>query len=216
MTRFTGKLLRRPRIKPLAERNRLAVGTVGTLILIALVIAVFSYDKIPFVKGTSDYAAYFDEADTSGRSEEEVAAALGDPRRLARELRAETGLRRWENHRSLGNSGAALLALGGVAAVDILLLLPLMFAVMLAMIAMGLVIFVLGIVGIGLLLSLFKIGHFVSIGAMVLRALAGIGLIAASMGCGALLLLALNGAVKLLGNYARLHYRLLKPEQHAA
>src|SRR5216684_1891538 len=33
---------------------------------------------------------------------------------------------------------------------------------------------------------------------------------------GAQLLLALNGAVKMLGNYARLHYRLLKPEQHAA
>src|SRR6202051_3066815 len=160
--------------------------------------------------------AYFDEAHSSGRSEEEVAAALGDPRRLARELRAESGLRRWENHRSVGNSAAVLLALGGLAAVDILFLLPLLFAVMLAMIVMGLVIFVLGIVGIGLLLSLFKIGHFVSIGAMVLRALAGIGLIAASMGCGALLLLALNGAVKLLGNYARLHYRLLKPEQHAA
>ena len=62
MTRSTGKLPRRPRIKPLAERNRLAVGTVGTLILIALVIAVFAYDKIPFVKGTSDYAAYFAEA----------------------------------------------------------------------------------------------------------------------------------------------------------
>src|SRR6202011_2117862 len=125
----------------------------------------------------ADYTAHFDEAHASGRNEEEVAIALGDPRRLARELRAETGLRRWENHRSLGNSGAALLALGGLAAVDILLLLPLMFAVMLAMIVMGLVIFVLGIVGIGLLLSLFKIGHFVSIGAMVLRALAGIGLI---------------------------------------
>ena len=51
---------------------------------------------------------------------------------------------------------------------------------------------------------------------MVLRALAGIGLIGGSMGCVALLLLALNGAVKMLGNYARLHYRLLKPEQHAA
>jgi uncharacterized membrane protein len=164
----------------------------------------------------ADYVAYFDEADTSGRSEEEVAAALGDPRRLARELRAETGLRRWENHRSLGNSGAALLALGGLAAVDILLLLPLLFAVMLSMIVMGLVIFVLGIVGIGLLLSLFKVGHFVSIAAMVLRALAGIGLIAGSMGCIALLLLALNGAVKMLGSYARLHYRLLKPEQHPA
>jgi hypothetical protein len=105
---------------------------------------------------------------------------------------------------------------GGLAAVDILLLLPLMFAAIVAMFVMGLVIFVLGIVGIGLLLSLFKIGHFASIAAMVLRAMAGIGLIAGSMGCVALLLLALNGAVKMLGSYARLHYRLLKPEQHPA
>ncbi|MDT7766196.1 MAG: phospholipid/cholesterol/gamma-HCH transport system substrate-binding protein [Mycobacterium sp.] len=59
MTRIT---LRRARIKPLAERNRLAVGIVGTLILIAVVIAVFSYDKIPFIKGTSDYSGYFTEA----------------------------------------------------------------------------------------------------------------------------------------------------------
>jgi uncharacterized membrane protein len=163
----------------------------------------------------ADYDAYFDEAHASGRSEEEVAGALGDPRRLARELRAETGLRRWENHRSLSNFAAALLALGGLAAVDILLLLPLLFAVMLAVLVVGLVIFVLGIVGIGLLLSLLKIAHFASIAAIVLRAMAGIGLIAASVGCGALLLLALNGAVKMLGQYARLHYRLLKPEQQA-
>jgi uncharacterized membrane protein len=165
----------------------------------------------------ADYVAYFDEAHASGRSEEEVAAALGDPRRLARELRAESGLRRWENHRSLGNSATVLLAIGGLAAVDILFLLPLLFGVMLAMFVMGLVIFVLGIVGIGLLLSLFKIGHFTSVAAIVLRASAGIGLIAGSMGLVALLALALNGAVKMLGNYARLHYRLLKPEQqHAA
>jgi uncharacterized membrane protein len=164
----------------------------------------------------ADYAAYFEEAHASGRSEQDVATALGDPRRLARELRAETGLRRWENHHSLGNSAAALLALGGLAAVDILFLLPLLFAVTLAMIVMGLVIFVLGIVGIGLLLSLLKIGQFATIAAIVLRALAGIGLIAGSMGCVALLLLALNGAVKLLGGYARLHYRLLKQEQPAS
>ena len=164
----------------------------------------------------ADYAAYFDEANASGRSEQDVAAALGDPWRLVRELRAESGLRRWENHRSFGNSAAVLLALGGLAAVDILLLLPLMFAVILAMLVMGLVIFVLGIVGIGLLLSLLKIGHFASIAAIVLRASAGIGLIAGSMGCVALLAFALNGAVKMLGNYARLHYRLLKPERHPA
>jgi uncharacterized membrane protein len=164
----------------------------------------------------ADYTAYFDEAHATGRSEEEVAAALGDPRRLARELRAETGLRRWENHRSLGNSAAVLLALGGLAAVDILFLLPLLFAVTLTALVVGLVIFVLGIVGIGLLLSLLKIANFASIAAIVLRAAAGIGLIASSVGCGALLLLALNGAVKMLGGYARLHYRLLKPEQPAA
>jgi uncharacterized membrane protein len=165
----------------------------------------------------ADYVAYFDEARASGRSEEEVATALGDPRRLARELRAESGLRRWENHRSLGNSAAVLLALGGLAAVDILFLLPLLLGVMLAMFVTGLVIFVLGIVGIGMLLSLVKIGHFASIAAMVLRASAGIRLIAGSMGLVALLALALNGAVRMLGNYARLHYRLLKPEQqHAA
>jgi uncharacterized membrane protein len=164
----------------------------------------------------ADYVAYFDEAHASGRSEEEVAAALGEPRRLARELRTESGLRRWENHRSLGNSATVLLAIGGLAAVDILFLLPLLFGVMLAMFVMGLVIFVLGIVGIGLLLSLLKIGHFTSVAAFVLRAAAGVGLIAGSMGCVALLALALNGAVKMLGNYARLHYRLLKPEQQQA
>ena len=165
----------------------------------------------------ADYAAYFDEAHASGRSEEDVANALGDPRRLARELRAESGLRRWENHRSLGNSATALLALGGLAAVDILFLLPLLFAVTLAMLIICLVIFVLGIIGFGLLLSLFKIA------ALCLdrrnRAARDRGhrtdrrqrRAAACCCCSRS-----NGAVKMLGNYARLHYRLLRPEQHSA
>lgn len=50
------------RIKPLAERNRLAVGAVGILLVIGVVVAAFSYDRIPFIKGTSDYSAYFAEA----------------------------------------------------------------------------------------------------------------------------------------------------------
>jgi uncharacterized membrane protein len=164
----------------------------------------------------SDYNSYFDEGRAAARSEEEVAAALGDPQRLARELRAEAGLRRWENHRSLGNSAKALLALGGLAAADILLLLPVMFAVLLTVLVIGLVIFVLGIVGIAALVSLFKIEQFASIGAIVLRAAAGIGLIAASAGFGVLLLFALNSAMKMLGRYARLHYRLLKPQHDHA
>ena len=59
MMRITFK---RPEIKPLAERNRMVVGAVGILIIVAAVIAAFSYDKIPFLKGTSDFSAYFAEA----------------------------------------------------------------------------------------------------------------------------------------------------------
>ena len=162
----------------------------------------------------SDYDAYFDEGVASGRSEEDIAAALGDPGRLARELRAETGLRRWETHRSLRNSYAAVLALGGLAAVDILLLVPLLFAAVVIMLVLGLVMFVLGIIGIGLLLSVIKLAMVAPIATLVLRVLAGIGLIAASGGIAMLLLLAFNGALRKLGEFARLHYRLLKPEQH--
>jgi phospholipid/cholesterol/gamma-HCH transport system substrate-binding protein len=59
MTRITVK---KPRIKPLGERNRVAVGVVGTLVLAVLVTAAFSYDELPFVKRTSDYSAFFAEA----------------------------------------------------------------------------------------------------------------------------------------------------------
>jgi phospholipid/cholesterol/gamma-HCH transport system substrate-binding protein len=46
----------------LAERNRTLIGLVGILILTALLIGVFSYDKIPFIRNTSDYSAYFAES----------------------------------------------------------------------------------------------------------------------------------------------------------
>jgi uncharacterized membrane protein len=162
----------------------------------------------------ADYSAYFDEGLALGRCEENVATALGDPARLARELRAETGLRRWENHSSLRNSATVLMALGGLAAVDILLLLPLLFAALLIVLVLSLVIFVLGIIGIGLLLSVLKLAFVEPVTTIVLRVLASIGLISASAGIAMLLVLALNGAVRKLGDFARLHYRLLKPEQH--
>jgi len=156
----------------------------------------------------ADYAAYFDEARASGRSEENVAAALGDPRRLARELRAESGLRRWESHRSFGNFVAALLALAGLAAVDLFFLLPVLAAVALAAAILAALLAVIAAVGLGLVVSML---HFGSLAGMLARGFAGLGLLSGSLGGGALLLLALAGALRLLGRYARLHYRLLKP-----
>ena len=65
MTSVTSALkdkLKRRNIKPLADRNRITVGVVGILIVVALVVAVFSYDKIPFINGKASYTAYFTEA----------------------------------------------------------------------------------------------------------------------------------------------------------
>ena len=65
MTSITGTLrdkLKPRKIKPLAERNRTKVGVVGISIVVALVVAIFSYNKIPFINGKSTYTAYFTEA----------------------------------------------------------------------------------------------------------------------------------------------------------
>lgn len=77
----------------------------------------------------AEYAAHFDEGANAGRSESEIAAALGDPDRLARELRAEAGMRRWEDTRSPGAALAAIFGVIGLATVDLFIALPLLLLV---------------------------------------------------------------------------------------
>ena len=69
---------------------------------------------------------HFAEGMAAGRSEAEIAAALGDPQRLARELRAEAGLRRWETARTPANFFAAMAGFLALIAVDFVFLLPLL------------------------------------------------------------------------------------------
>ncbi|WP_158938584.1 DUF1700 domain-containing protein [Burkholderia sp. S171] len=161
----------------------------------------------------ADYAAHFAEARASGRSEAEVAEALGDPARLARELRAETGLRRFEAHRSFANLITAMLALAGLAAVDIFFLMPLLLVVAAIALGIGIGLVALGAVGAHMIFTVVFFAHGGSFVGGVIRFVVGIGLIACLVIGGSLLLLGLGAGVRMLGRYIRLHYRLLDPDQ---
>jgi len=54
--------MKRIKIKPLSQRNPVLVGLVGSAIVICVVLAAFEYNKLPFIKDTHDYSAYFSEA----------------------------------------------------------------------------------------------------------------------------------------------------------
>src|SRR5262245_65450870 len=80
-----------------------------------------------------DYATHFADGMAAGRSEADIARALGDPMRLARELRAEAGFRRWEQARTPANFVAVLFGFLALVAVDFVLLLPLIGSLLLSM-----------------------------------------------------------------------------------
>jgi uncharacterized membrane protein len=156
-----------------------------------------------------DYASHFAEGLAEGRSEAEIATALGDPVRLARELRAEAGLRRWETARTPSNFYAAMIGFLALIAVDFMFLLPLLGALALATLVLGFAMLGLCVAGIALTARMFHFDHGLSLDYLA-RILSGVGLLGLGIGGGALLLMAVDYAVRLLGRFARLHYTLLE------
>ncbi len=156
----------------------------------------------------ADYEAHFSEGQAAGRSEAEVAAALGDPGRLARELRAEVGLKRWESERNPSAAASAVFAVLGLGAIDLLVLLPVVLGI--AGTLFGFAIAALVCFGAGGVV--FAAGPFFvtgsDIGAIML---AGLGVMAGAASLGAITTLLTIGFVNALVWYGRLHIRLLKP-----
>jgi len=156
----------------------------------------------------ADYETHFAEGAAAGRSEDEVAQALGDPARLARELRAEIGLKKWEEQRNPSAAAGAIFAVLGLGAFDLLILLPILMAVagtLFGLIVAAVAVFLAG----G---AVFAVGPFFDPpGGIAVAFLTGIGLMAMAASAGAVLTLVVIGLVNALVWYGRLHYRLLKP-----
>jgi uncharacterized membrane protein len=156
----------------------------------------------------ADYETHFIEGGQAGRSEADIAAALGDPDRLARELRAEAGLKRWETERNPESAVAAVFALIGLGAIDVLFLLPILVAVVSVIVALLIVAAVGFVVGAVIFAVSPFAHHFASPWGGLLF---GLGLMALSVANGSILTLISIGLVNLLVWYGRLHYQLLKP-----
>lgn len=156
----------------------------------------------------SDYETHFDDGVAAGRTEAEVAAALGNPDRLARELRAEAGAQRWHQEKNPSAAAAAVFAVLGLGAIDILILLPILMGVVGTLFGIFIAVIALFISGGAIMVA----GPFTGFpGGVAAALLAGLGLMAGATAAGALLAIFTIWLVNGIVWFARLHYRLLKP-----
>jgi uncharacterized membrane protein len=72
----------------------------------------------------TDYQSYFDDAVADGQSEEIVAAKLGDPQKLAKELVAQRRLGAWEERKSPANLGHVFAATARLGLLNLALAVP--------------------------------------------------------------------------------------------
>jgi uncharacterized membrane protein len=156
----------------------------------------------------SDYETQFEDGKAAGRSEAEVAQALGDPGRLARELKAEAGIRRWNQEQNPSAAAGAVFAVLGLGAIDILILLPILMSVI--GVLFGFYMAALGLfIGGGAVMIAGPFAGFP--GGALAAVLGGLGLMAAATALAAVTTILTIWLVNGLVWFARLHYRLLKP-----
>ncbi|WP_162878161.1 DUF1700 domain-containing protein [Trinickia diaoshuihuensis] len=102
----------------------------------------------------ADYREYIGDAIAAGRKEEDVISALGDPDKLAREIKAQATYRQWQARRSFGNLARVVASIAGLGLLNLILLVP--FIIYLALLTVGYV--VSGACAVGGLLAAVYVG----------------------------------------------------------
>ena len=158
----------------------------------------------------ADYEAHFDAGAAEGRSEIEIAEALGNPGRLARELRLEAGIKQWREDRSPSAAWTAVVGILGLATIDILILVPIILpiiAVIFALYVASAAVFFAG--GVVMLAGPFADSDVIVNGFAVF--LLGLGIMGLATAAGAIVTIVTNGFVNAMIWFGRLHYRVIQP-----
>ncbi|GGP24151.1 DUF1700 domain-containing protein [Silvimonas iriomotensis] len=104
-----------------------------------------------------DYEEFFRDGLAEGHTEEEIAARLGDPERIAKELNARTTLQNWENRKSFRALWQVVLAYAGLGALNFVLAIPLLIWLL---VLTGGVVFSAGVLLAGLICTILGVSQW--------------------------------------------------------
>ncbi|MDG6094632.1 DUF1700 domain-containing protein [Acetobacter sp. AN02] len=158
----------------------------------------------------AEYAAHFDAGLAAGHSEADIAASLGDPERLAREIRAEDGVRQWKSTPGPSAAIRAVFGIIGLVAVDILIVLPFLLSGGAIILGLFLVAFVVCLAG-TLLLPLAVMSLSPVQGDWLQGVLMSLGLASGGAAVATLCVLVTVLTINLLIRFGRTHYRVVAP-----
>ena len=156
-----------------------------------------------------DYNEYFNDAIDAGRNEEEVCAALGSPKLLARQLIAESAIKIAEDSYSIDNILKATLAIVGLGFFNLVFILGPLVGVISVVFSLALVAIILLILGVISPLGLFMLESYAAFD-LLIYFLSAIGIFAAGTALGSFTILLSRLIYRALVKYLKLNLKIVK------